>query len=86
MAQAFITVRMESGGEPQITVSAREAYFHEERGEQVEATLSVDAELKASLSERLQKALQAVLDDVADETEAAGRRAAIRGASAAMSP
>ena len=79
-----ITVRMDDGEEPLVTISAREEYRHAERGELVTATSAVEGELPAGLVKRLREALQAMLDDRRGAAEDAGYRGAILAASASI--
>ena len=79
-----ITVRMEDGEEPQVTVTAREEYRHAERGELATASTTVEGELPADLVDAVRDALQAILDDRREAAADAGYDGAILAASASI--
>lgn len=84
---AFITVRMDSGGKPRITVAGTRDYYHAQRRERGESTMTVDEpKITKAHAEAIERALQGILDDNAEAIEHAVEYGAILSASAGTRP
>ena len=78
-----IKVRMEDGGQPEISNSAVDEYYHAERDGLATSTMTVEEPIPDAYVDAITAALQNAIETVRGKAVRAGRRGAIRSAAAA---
>lgn len=84
MAEKRITVRMEDGDPPVVSVTVRAEYEHAEQGGMAGATSHVEAVISGEQRDSLRRAMQDILDANEARVVRAARRGRIKAEAAAL--